>query len=139
MSDTPDLLPCPFCGGKANFNFSTEKAHNGTFTYWVECYGCQQCGKSSAWDEQHVARNQAKDYWNTRAPNVFEPKALDFRNDVTGYWPEIVYLTKDFRVHFGQYKKPGDMKYVPAQNITVSSAGEITEDGILRQAPWGQE
>lgn len=88
MNTTPtqkqseSLKPCPFCGGEADFNFANEKAHNGTFEYWVECKDCQQCGKSSVWDEQDSARNQARDFWNTRAQPSETPVADKVREEI---------------------------------------------------------
>jgi predicted nucleic acid-binding Zn-ribbon protein len=59
MSGQPELLPCPFCGGKAHW---PEPDVN------ILYIGCTDCGASTfGMDEEN---------WNTRAP-IFQPKPTD--------------------------------------------------------------
>lgn len=54
-----DLLPCPFCGGEAEYNNSDTGPHE-----WVECDSCGAKGPLSSYNEAgHVP---ARDAWNNR-------------------------------------------------------------------------
>lgn len=72
MTDTVSgLLPCPFCGGEAEF---VEGADDGG--QWV-AIGCPDCGAGS---RQHYAvmedpRPHAQSAWNTRASQAAQPPA----------------------------------------------------------------
>ena len=61
------LLPCPFCGGQADFEEVT--AMGGTFTYWS--VGCQS-SESDCIGYQMLAhynrKCEAAEAWNRRAP-----------------------------------------------------------------------
>lgn len=50
---TDDLLPCPFCGGRAEWK-------QGHFTGYVMCLKCETFGPN-------IAKNEAVAAWNTRA------------------------------------------------------------------------
>lgn len=54
---TIELLPCPFCGGKAVFD------GNGFGDYYARCVACG--GRSSDWHCEE--RGQAAERWNNRA------------------------------------------------------------------------
>jgi len=54
---TIELLPCPFCGGKAVFD------GNGFGDYYARCVACG--ARSSDWHCEE--RGQAAERWNTRA------------------------------------------------------------------------
>lgn len=43
MSDTKNLLPCPFCGGKAYFRTDTNgyQKDNRSFSFRIECQNCK--------------------------------------------------------------------------------------------------
>jgi Lar family restriction alleviation protein len=59
---TPDLKPCPFCGGKASlFRF---KQPDGSITYEVDCEndGCE----CSACTAMHDTPEEAAAVWNKR-------------------------------------------------------------------------
>jgi Lar family restriction alleviation protein len=55
-----DLLPCPFCGGLANYDFEVNDPDNVIWTDW-EVY-CMDCFASIRAPEQKTA----KDNWNKR-------------------------------------------------------------------------
>jgi hypothetical protein len=58
MTDTLNLLPCPFCGGEAQIH------ENSYDAFWALCDGC-----GLATSETGVAtREEASLRWNTRAP-----------------------------------------------------------------------
>ena len=50
-----ELLPCPFCGGKAKW----KGYYTGSTAGLVECTGCAACTRGGNWDE-------AKERWNAR-------------------------------------------------------------------------
>lgn len=60
-----ELLPCPFCGGKAIFGceFGLTQMH-----YYRRCADCGARGPSSAEDEGGQARAEAA--WNKRTDGV---------------------------------------------------------------------
>lgn len=51
-----ELLPCPFCGGKAKW----KGYYTGSTSGLVECAECAACTRGVNWEE-------AKERWNTRA------------------------------------------------------------------------
>lgn len=55
-----DLLPCPFCGGKA------EPDQFSPSPPWEFRYICQDCG---AWGPEEKEQPAARDAWNTRRPH----------------------------------------------------------------------
>jgi hypothetical protein len=63
------LLPCPFCGGAADFE--EVKPMGGDFTYWS--VGCQS-SESDCIGYQMLAhynrKSEAAEAWNKRAPSV---------------------------------------------------------------------
>ena len=80
MNYNERLMPCPFCGGKANMititNGSTH--HDVSFTFEVEC---SECGTSLPWMHELRAtlengelkitkdeRDKAVEAWNRRMP-----------------------------------------------------------------------
>lgn len=50
-----ELLPCPFCGGKAKW----KGYYTGSTAGLVECTGCAACTRGGNWKE-------AKEHWNAR-------------------------------------------------------------------------
>ena len=80
-----DLLPCPFCGGRADFEQITD---SGTFATWS--VGCQS-SESDCIGYQMLAhynrKCEAAEAWNKRAPHplhhaqgVPEPRGWERRN-----------------------------------------------------------
>lgn len=54
----PEMKPCPFCGGEADYDNDTGLNDD----YFVEWYYCTKCG----------ARTKSEEIWNTRvSPVVF--------------------------------------------------------------------
>lgn len=51
-----ELLPCPFCGGKAKW----KGYYTGSTPGLVECTGCAACTHGGNWEK-------AKEQWNARA------------------------------------------------------------------------
>jgi len=70
MSNTPSLLPCPFCGG-------INIIHCGHHMY---CHACGADGPDA--DSQH--ESEARSAWNRRTPQpvVREPELDQFLSDV---------------------------------------------------------
>lgn len=64
--DREHVLPCPFCGGKAELN------HTWTASYWMECVDCgaEAPGNYTGGDRskrEHLrAAKSALDTWNRR-------------------------------------------------------------------------
>lgn len=54
-----ELLPCPFCGGKAKW----KGYYTGSTSGLVECTECAACTRGGDWDE-------AKERWNARAERM---------------------------------------------------------------------
>lgn len=54
-----ELLPCPFCGGKATVERSAE-----CYEEYEVC--CDECGAKAAWDND---KDSAVKLWNTRIRN----------------------------------------------------------------------
>ena len=75
MSNTPSLLPCPFCGGI------------NIIHCWHHMY-CHACGADGPdADSQH--ESEARSAWNRRTPQpvVREPLTCEWtHNDDDGYW-----------------------------------------------------
>lgn len=67
LPDASGLLPCPFCGGRA------ELTHTWTAHYWIECQDCeaevpgQFSGKEHREADHRRAAESAIDAWNQRA------------------------------------------------------------------------
>ncbi len=64
-----ELLPCPFCGGKAQihkrkFNFAS---HEPLFTDYGYAIFCTKCKCST---EYSVSADEAKETWNRRVKNA---------------------------------------------------------------------
>ena len=81
MNHNEKLMPCPFCGGKANMITTTNGSthHDVSFTFGVEC---SECGTSLPWVHELRAtlvdgelkitkdeRDKAVEEWNRRIPN----------------------------------------------------------------------
>ena len=58
---TEELKPCPFCGGKAEYDNDTGPLDEG---FW-EWYQCQNCG----------AKQDSITEWNTRIPLPLPPES----------------------------------------------------------------
>lgn len=56
MSDAPELLPCPFCGGESDIDHDHTVEEN-------HAYGCRKCG---IWFDTFNS-DKATAAWNTRA------------------------------------------------------------------------
>ena len=59
---TTELLPCPFCGGKAELC-----VHDATGVSWVRCVECEAGGGATS-------SKMAIENWNRRAERECEPK-----------------------------------------------------------------
>ena len=57
--ESPELLPCPFCGGDGQEKW----AHNGRAFCWIEC---ADCGAKGAWARVGHDGSGTRN-WNTRA------------------------------------------------------------------------
>lgn len=62
---TVALLPCPFCGGKAELQEATEPGNEGG--YFVGCLGCEACTRLWFPIKDSVER-QVVEAWNRRQP-----------------------------------------------------------------------
>jgi hypothetical protein len=74
MTDTPELKPCPFCGGEAKIIGSWLNSIKGGGDFTPTCDGEEQCpGQNEEQDEQggfcasYPTREEAAAAWNTRA------------------------------------------------------------------------
>lgn len=63
MSDSPDLLPCPFCGGSASI-----RSNHDVGNAWVSCDAClaQSGGFQDTTKPHHILRDLAAEEWNRR-------------------------------------------------------------------------
>lgn len=63
---TPDLLPCPFCGGEADFSLG--KTGEGEDWHYLECAECETMGPRVQYAAHNIAIKDAlSSAWNTRA------------------------------------------------------------------------
>lgn len=67
MTRETELLPCPFCGGEAEYHYRINNSpYDGWLCHpvdnWVSCHG--DCGASTAMHELYADAITA---WNTRA------------------------------------------------------------------------
>ena len=69
MTDTPELLPCPFCGGEAKiYNADLE-------TYYaVSCTNCDMAVTGAFYESEEEAAKP----WNLRVPPKAEPDVSEF-------------------------------------------------------------
>lgn len=69
MSNTPSLLPCPFCGSAAHFESDSDGWH------WVECESCGMQGNRGA-SLMEDCKPMLAEAWNRRTPQpvVREPQ-----------------------------------------------------------------
>lgn len=90
MTEAPDLLPCPFCGGPAEI----WRAHEDR-PAWIACMGKCSVLVSNA----YKTTEEAITAWNTRAtgwrdissaPNYKHGFPILCRNE--NHWPEICYV-----------------------------------------------
>lgn len=65
---TNDLLPCPFCGGSAHYNFTDAGADRKY--YRVHCSKCD-----ARIGHPYTGKDAAATAWNTRTPN--KPAEVD--------------------------------------------------------------
>jgi Lar family restriction alleviation protein len=79
---TPELKPCPFCGGKSILKNRWLNGCVNRKNYWVVCGKCQ----ARIQDRNSVKR--AIDAWNTRTPDIVyckECKYLGIKDLCYGY------------------------------------------------------
>lgn len=72
MTKTPELLPCPFCGGSAEYR-------NDGMTGYVQCQEClARTDGVYSWRDDNWKEEAAKD-WNTRTqcPEKKKQKIID--------------------------------------------------------------
>lgn len=63
---TRELLPCPFCGGKAITHGGINE-RTKIIVYTVQCDRCMASLFADSKDGRQFARNKAIEKWNTRA------------------------------------------------------------------------
>ena len=100
MTDAPDLLPCPFCGGAAEL----QKGLVAFDDYEIHCGGCGMAGPSfGAMDVTPSAKAESIAAWNTRAtPRV---KPLVWEELGGGFWRAPLPLFGNVRVdNYGAYE-----------------------------------
>jgi Lar family restriction alleviation protein len=62
----PELKPCPFCGGEADFNIGEQG--NGLPWHYIECSECSACGPNIEYAAHNIAVKEClAEAWNTRA------------------------------------------------------------------------
>lgn len=92
-----ELLPCPFCGGKAYMQISQEME---TFVYYIICPHCDSAGLKSFEKEKAIER------WNTRHYPPEVEKAVE-RMKPKKVIPEKVYWApKNRRAYFIRFLCP---------------------------------
>ena len=69
MSNTPSLLPCPFCGAAAHFKMDADRWE------WIECESCGMQGNRSA-SLMEDCRTKLADAWNRRAHLAAPPQEM---------------------------------------------------------------
>jgi Lar family restriction alleviation protein len=78
MSD--DFLPCPFCGGKAEFVKRDVEPQGDTWygkkvEEFVECQGCSACLFDGYFHEGFYEKAKAVEAWNRRSVTEVVPDA----------------------------------------------------------------
>lgn len=72
MTKTPELLPCPFCGGKAEYR-------DDGMTGYIQCQEClARTDGVYSWRDEHCKEDVARD-WNirTQSPEEKKQKIID--------------------------------------------------------------
>lgn len=113
MSDSNELLPCPFCGGKAQSERSTERFEYGTggpysvmeWGYYVYCEACS--AGTHAVDVPPPSEEEAVAAWNRRATPAPVPQPLEMPEDVRETIGEALAMMR----HVNVRKYPDEMPY----------------------------
>lgn len=66
MSETQELLPCPFCGGEADVRMYQDESLWSHAIVTKTQVGCNECDYSFATEPGYEI--EALDRWNTRSP-----------------------------------------------------------------------
>jgi hypothetical protein len=71
MSESIDLRPCPFCGGKAAFGTVTYGEKTVAYQHWDQDtfhkINCIICGTDNCGLVGHRTQSDAAEHWNKRA------------------------------------------------------------------------
>lgn len=86
-----ELLPCPFCGGKAKW----KGYYTGSTSGLVECAECAACTRGVNWED-------AKERWNARAE-----RTCTMEKKKSGYFTGLI-CSKCGCTSFYMYDDPGE-------------------------------
>lgn len=115
MTDTPEIKPCPFCGGNAKFDKTVYKE--------VGVVRCQECRASNGIVTQEYTAIKA---WNTRSSSGNGPKPVndkDLFNGFEGYFKGI--NLNDYVL----VKKSNDRLVPLDKNKVINLLNEMQSDG----------
>ena len=112
-----ELLPCPFCGGKAALDgFDAPE-------YWVWCLECK------ASTDTHTCKQPAIDAWNKRVKRY--PESLAQRMIADGYEYELFELRKDYEHKLSELRQQLEKKQQTV-SIVIEPGTELKEGQTLR-------
>lgn len=111
-----ELLPCPFCGGKAKW----KGYYTGSTSGLVECAECAACTRGVNWEE-------AKERWNARAERTCTMGAVAWPGD-----DALLYICSECGGRTYTEDAPEYCAWCGARVMSEKKQGHMVADAIRR-------